>query len=136
MSPKRIAIVTDAWEPKVNGVVRSIQAVNAVLEREGHEVAVISPDLFHSLPCPTYPEIRLALTRVATVGAMLEDFAPDVIHLATEGPLCIAGRLWCLRHKRLRLTRMLFEDKIASMLLHAPRKIRQFVEPRALALSR
>ena len=96
----RIAIVTDAWEPQVNGVVRSIQAVNAVLEREGHEVAVISPDLFRSLPCPTYPEIRLALTRVATVGAMLEDFAPDAIHLATEGPLCIAARRWCLRHKR------------------------------------
>ncbi|RYD63590.1 MAG: glycosyltransferase family 1 protein [Sphingomonadales bacterium] len=100
MKPQRIAIVTDAWEPQVNGVVRSIQAVNAVLECEGHEIAVISPDLFHSLPCPTYPEIRLALTRVATVGAMLEDFAPDAIHLATEGPLCIAARRWCLRNKR------------------------------------
>ncbi len=100
MKHQRIAIVTDAWEPQVNGVVRSIQAVNAVLEREGHEIAVISPDLFRSLPCPTYPEIRLALTRVATVGAMLEDFAPDAIHLATEGPLCIAARRWCLRHKR------------------------------------
>lgn len=96
----RIAIVTDAWEPQVNGVVRSIQAVNAVLERQGHEIKVISPNLFHSVPCPTYPEIRLALARVATIGAMLKDFAPDAVHLATEGPLCIAARRWCKRNHR------------------------------------
>lgn len=93
----RIAIVTDAWDPQVNGVVRTIQSVRRVLEGHGHHVRVISPDLFRSLPCPTYPEIRLALTRVATVGQMLEDFEPEAIHLATEGPLCIAARRWCLR---------------------------------------
>ncbi|NWM10636.1 glycosyltransferase family 1 protein, partial [Escherichia coli] len=68
----RIAIVTDAWEPQVNGVVRTLQSVRRVLEKQGHLVEVISPDLFYSLPCPTYPEIRLALARVASVGAMLE----------------------------------------------------------------
>lgn len=93
----RIAIVTDAWDPQVNGVVRTIQAVRKVLEGQGHHVKVISPDLFRSLPCPTYSEIRLALTRVATVGNMLEEFEPEAIHLATEGPLCIAARRWCLR---------------------------------------
>ncbi|RYY29061.1 MAG: glycosyltransferase family 1 protein [Sphingomonadales bacterium] len=94
----RIAIVTDAWTPQVNGVVRTIQSVRKVLEGQGQVVRVISPDLFHSLPCPTYPEIRLALTRVATVGQMLEAFQPEAIHLATEGPLCIAARRWCMRH--------------------------------------
>lgn len=93
----RIAIVTDAWEPQVNGVVRSLQALQAVLERQGHSILIIAPDQFVSLPCPTYPEIRLALTRVATVGGMIEDFSPDVVHLATEGPLCIAARRWCRR---------------------------------------
>lgn len=93
----RIAIVTDAWEPQVNGVVRTLQSVRRVLEGQGHEVKVISPDLFYSLPCPTYPEIRLALARVAQVGAMLEEFRPNAIHLATEGPLCVAARRWCLR---------------------------------------
>ncbi|MDF7777063.1 glycosyltransferase family 1 protein [Sphingomonas sp. AOB5] len=93
----RIAIVTDAWEPQVNGVVRTLQSVRAVLERHGHTVMVISPDLFRSLPCPTYPEIRLALTRTRNVGAMLEEFRPTAIHLATEGPLCVAARRWCLR---------------------------------------
>ncbi len=93
----RIALVTDAWSPQVNGVVRTLQSVRAELERQGHEVAVISPDLFLSLPCPTYPEIRLAVARTETVGSMIADFEPDAIHLATEGPLCVAARRWCLR---------------------------------------
>lgn len=96
----RIAIVTDAWEPQVNGVVRTLQAVRRVLTAQGHVVQVISPDLFYSLPCPTYPEIRLAITRTASVGAMLEAFRPSAIHLATEGPLCVAARRWCLRQHR------------------------------------
>jgi glycosyltransferase involved in cell wall biosynthesis len=95
--PVRIAIVTDAWEPQVNGVVRTLKSVRQVLEEQGHRIEVISPDLFHSLPCPTYPEIRLALARTASVGAMLEAFDPTAIHLATEGPLCITARRWCLR---------------------------------------
>lgn len=94
----RIAIVTDAWEPQVNGVVRTLQSVRRVLEAQGHQVLVISPERFYSLPCPTYPEIRLAVVRTATVGALLDDFAPDAIHLATEGPVCVAARRWCLRH--------------------------------------
>ncbi|UUL82891.1 glycosyltransferase family 4 protein [Sphingomonas qomolangmaensis] len=93
----RIAIVTDAWEPQVNGVVRTLQSVRAVLERQGHEVMVVSPDRFYSVPCPTYPEIRLAMVRTATVGGLLADFQPQAIHLATEGPLCIAARRWSLR---------------------------------------
>jgi glycosyltransferase involved in cell wall biosynthesis len=92
----RIAIATDAWSPQVNGVVRTLQAVRAELERQGHEVLVVSPDLFYSMPCPTYPEIRLAFARTAAVGKMLADFNPHAIHLATEGPVCLAARRWCL----------------------------------------
>ena len=92
----RVAIVTDAWSPQVNGVVRTLQAVRAELEAIGHEVLVVAPDRFRSLPCPTYPEIRLALATRAAVGRHLSGFAPDAIHLATEGPLCIAARRWCL----------------------------------------
>ncbi len=93
----RIAIVTDAWEPQVNGVVRTLQAMQAILERQGHQVRVISPDQFYSLPCPTYPEIRLAMVRTSSVGAILDEFAPHAVHLATEGPVCVAARRWCLR---------------------------------------
>ena len=92
----RIAIVTDAWSPQVNGVVRTLQAVRAELVKQGHDVLIVSPDLFYSMPCPTYPEIRLAFARTAAVGRMLAEFAPNAIHLATEGPVCLAARRWCL----------------------------------------
>ena len=91
----RIAIVTDAWAPQVNGVVRTLTATRAALVAMGHEVMVVSPDLFRSVPCPTYPEIRLALAPRG-VGQRLAAFAPDAIHLSTEGPLCLAARHWCL----------------------------------------
>ncbi|TPG21173.1 glycosyltransferase family 1 protein [Sphingomonas koreensis] len=92
----RIAIVTDAWAPQVNGVVRTLQAVKAELERAGHRVLVIAPDRFASVPCPTYPEIRLAFVGSGAIGRLLGDFGADAIHLATEGPLCLAARRWCL----------------------------------------
>ena len=92
----RIAIVTDAWAPQVNGVVRTLEAVTAELRASGHEVLVIAPDSFRSLPCPTYPEIRLAIAGSAAVGRRLAAFGAEAIHLATEGPLCLAARRWCL----------------------------------------
>jgi glycosyltransferase involved in cell wall biosynthesis len=94
----RIAIVTDAWEPQVNGVVRTLKATKRELERLGHEVMVVSPDLYPNLPCPTYPEIRLAVATSASVGDRLKTFMPDAVHLSTEGPLCLAARRWLLRH--------------------------------------
>lgn len=95
----RIVIVTDAWAPQVNGVVRTLMATRDRLETMGHQVLVISPDLYPSIPCPTYPEIRLAMARAAWVGARIAEFAPDAIHLSTEGPLCVAARRWCLRNQ-------------------------------------
>lgn len=94
----RIALVTDAWTPQINGVVRTLQSVRCELERMGHVVEVISPEQYGSLPCPTYPEIRLAVARAATIGRRIEAFLPDAVHLATEGPLCLSGRRWCLRN--------------------------------------
>ena len=92
----RIAIVTDAWTPQVNGVVRTLESVRRELEALGHEILVIAPDSFVSMPCPTYPEIRLALARSAVVGRRLEAFGAAAIHLATEGPICLAARKYCL----------------------------------------
>lgn len=96
-TPHRIAIVTDAWTPQVNGVVRTLRATIARLEARGHEVLVIAPDGFRSLPCPTYPEIRLALARRVAVARQLDGFAPDAVHIATEGPLGMIARRLCLR---------------------------------------
>lgn len=94
----KIAIVTDAWAPQVNGVVRTLTAVTDRLRALGHELMVISPDQYASIPCPSYPEIRLALTTRHGVGARLTEFAPDAVHIATEGPLGIAARRFCLDH--------------------------------------
>src|SRR5690606_34868790 len=96
----RIALVSDAWAPQVNGVVRTLAAVTDELRARGHEVLVVSPDQFRSLPCPTYPEIRLALTRARPVGERLAAFEADAIHIATEGPLGWAARRWCLARGR------------------------------------
>lgn len=92
----RIAIATDAWTPQVNGVVRTLQAVTAELIAMGHQVEVIAPDQFTTLPCPSYPEIRLALTTRAGVGRRIAVFGADAVHIATEGPIGLAARRWCL----------------------------------------
>lgn len=94
----RIVIVTDAWEPQVNGVVRTLRSVRTELECMGCHVALLTPDRFRSLPCPTYPEIRLALAGSDAIGRMIEAECPDALHIATEGPLGLAARRWCLRH--------------------------------------
>ena len=96
MTALSIALVTDAWAPQVNGVVRTLTSVTAVLQAWGHQVMVISPDQYRSLPCPSYPEIRLALIGYNAVGRRLEALAPDAIHIATEGPLGLAARRYCL----------------------------------------
>lgn len=93
---RRIAIVTDAWLPQMNGVVRTLTTTCDLLRAQGHEVLTISPDQFLSWPCPTYPEIRLALAAPGAVARSLRAFAPDAIHIATEGPLGLAARRYCV----------------------------------------
>ena len=96
----RIAIVTDAWEPQVNGVVRTLASVTAELRARGHIVTLVTPQQFRTIACPGYPEIRLALAGPRQVGRVLAASRPDAIHIATEGPLGWAARRWCLRQGR------------------------------------
>lgn len=96
----RIALVSDAWAPQVNGVVRTLKATVDELRRRGHAVRTITPEQFRTLPCPTYPEIRLAFGSGSAVAAALARHAPDAVHIATEGPLGWAARRWCLRAGR------------------------------------
>jgi glycosyltransferase involved in cell wall biosynthesis len=93
----RIAIVTDAWLPQVNGVVRTLGQTIREATAAGHEVSVISPADFRTVPCPTYPEIRLALFPGRRVRRRLDELRPDAVHVATEGPLGLAARNWCVR---------------------------------------
>jgi len=92
----RIAIVSDAWAPQVNGVVVTLRSTIRELARMGHEVATITPDGFRTVPCPTYPEIRLSLFPGRRVGRLIDAFVPDALHIATEGPLGLAARRHCL----------------------------------------
>ena len=94
----KILLVTDAWEPQVNGVVRTLKTTARELTAMGHEVRTLTPVQFRTLPCPTYPEIRLSLFPQGQVDRTIRGFDPDVLHIATEGPLGLAARRFALRH--------------------------------------
>lgn len=94
----KILIASDAWQPQINGVVRTLMTTRNTLRDMGHEVQVISPNLFPTLPCPTYPEIRLAYKLKGKIQQIIELFQPDAIHIATEGPLGWATRNYCIKH--------------------------------------
>lgn len=95
----RILVVSDAWKPQVNGVVRTLDTLKIELESSGHDVVMVTPDCFRSIACPTYPEIRLALRPGPKVAKMIEAAQPCAIHIATEGPLGWAARRYCIRRK-------------------------------------
>lgn len=95
--PMRILIATDAWAPQVNGVVRTLETLGVHLIRLGHEVRFVTPQGFRTVPMPTYPEIRLALFARRAVGRVIDEFKPDAVHIATEGPLGLATRRNCIK---------------------------------------
>ena len=92
----KIAIISDAWLPQINGVVRTLMRTIEEVQALGHQTRVISPDLFRNLPCPTYNEIRLAVLPARRLAALLDAFQPCAIHIATEGPLGFAARRYSL----------------------------------------
>jgi glycosyltransferase involved in cell wall biosynthesis len=96
----KIIVATDAWHPQVNGVVRSLAMTVECMRRGGHDVEVIEPTRFRTIPCPTYPEIRLALGCGRAVTRILDETQPDRIHISTEGPIGWAVRNWCLKRGR------------------------------------
>lgn len=92
----RIAIVTDAWRPQVNGVVHTLERMSAAARQQGADIAFVTPEGFATLPLPTYPEIRLAVPPRGEVGRRIEAIGADHVHIATEGPLGFAARRHCL----------------------------------------
>lgn len=94
----KIAIITDAWKPQVNGVVTTLCHTAFQLAEMGHDVRLLTPEEFRTLPCPTYPSIRLALRPAEKTAGILDKFAPHAFHIATEGPLGYAARRYCLKH--------------------------------------
>ena len=93
----RIVIATDAWAPQVNGVVTTLKQTRDHLEREGHDVLMITPEDRRTVPLPTYPEIRLSILPGRAIRRELEAFDPDCVHIATEGSIGFAVRRYCKR---------------------------------------
>jgi glycosyltransferase involved in cell wall biosynthesis len=95
----RILLATDAWEPQVNGVVRTLVRTCAECRDMGHEVDIVEPSQFRTVPLPTYSEIRLAIGCYEAIQERLKAFEPEAIHIATEGPIGLATRRICLEWK-------------------------------------
>jgi len=95
----RVLLVTDAWHPQVNGVVRTLEMLARDLEAMGHQVRYATPQGRLTLPMPTYPEIRLTLFPRNSLERMVDAFDPNAIHIATEGPLGLSARAISLRRK-------------------------------------
>ncbi len=95
----RILLVTDAWHPQVNGVVRTLDTTTRTLRSYGHIVEVIEPTSYFQVPIPFYPEIRLAVPVPHRVGVRMRKFSPDHVHIATEGTLGVLARSFCLKWK-------------------------------------
>lgn len=105
----RIALITDTYTPQVNGVTTVLRRMVEGLAERGHDVAMVAPRYptpapigparehrVASVPFPPYPDIRLSAPRFRRVGRFLEAFRPDLVHVATEGPLGFVGRRWAV----------------------------------------
>lgn len=89
--------MSDAWYPQVNGVVRTLSTLATELEGLGHRVEVVGPGRFRTVALPSYASIRVALWPGRSLATMIEQFQPDALHIATEGPLGLAARRWAVR---------------------------------------
>ena len=94
---KKILIITDAWEPQVNGVVTTMTTVVKHLKKKSFNVEVLHPGHFHTFPLPNYPEISIAWN-FWELKNKIKKIKPDYIHISVEGPLGITGRHFCLEH--------------------------------------
>lgn len=91
----KIALISDAWHPQINGVVTTLTNTIKELERLGHEVKLFTPDLFKNYPCPGYPDVRLAFLCGPRLRPLIKAFNPDALHLVSEGPVGYAARRFC-----------------------------------------
>ena len=94
----KVLIVTDAWAPQVNGVVRTLEILGRDLAALGHEVRYATPQGRFTVPLPTYSEIRLAILPRKGLEKEIREFAPDAIHIATEGTLGLSARAICVKY--------------------------------------
>jgi 1,2-diacylglycerol 3-alpha-glucosyltransferase/glucuronosyltransferase len=97
--PRTILIVTDNWHPEINGIVTTLVELISRLNARGHVVQVISPLDFKTVKMPFFAEVRISLVGAKKLAGLIDEFAPDGIHIATEGPLGLAARRYCIKRK-------------------------------------
>jgi len=95
----KLALITDAWQPQVNGVVTTLVELVREVQALGHGVTVLHPGLYRTRPCPGYAGIDLAVRPFAALARQLDELDPDAIHIATEGPMGWAARRYCIQRK-------------------------------------
>ena len=99
MQPKKIALISDAWVPQVNGVVTTFQSVIPLLEKKGFEIKILHPEMFNNFSYPWYKEIKISFNTKKITEKFFKEFNPDIVHIMTEGPVGFAGRKYCLKNK-------------------------------------
>ncbi|MES2728967.1 MAG: glycosyltransferase family 1 protein [Pseudomonadota bacterium] len=130
----KILILSDAWQPQVNGVVRTYEHLGAALRAMGHEVRVVGPLDFPMRFClPFYREIHLAIWPGLSLPRLMDSYRPDIVHIATEGPIGVAGRNWCLRRKQPFTTcyHTHFPDYVAKRVAFSGRRMTNWIRARA-----
>jgi glycosyltransferase involved in cell wall biosynthesis len=96
----RILVATDAWHPQVNGVVRTYERLADEARAHGAEIVFFTPAGFRTIPCPAYPGIRLAIPNKKRAWKTIDAAGCDLIHVATEGPIGLMARAYCLDQRR------------------------------------
>lgn len=134
----KLLIVTDAWQPQINGVVRTYEYLSEEMRKRGHDVKVIGPDSFMNMPMPGYKEISLAIFPYRKLRRMIREFDPDRIHIPVEGPLGQAARLYCKRNKIPFTTsyHTHFPDYVAKRVSWLPKRFRRYLRSIAIAYVR
>lgn len=94
----RIMVATDAWHPQISGVVRTLESLAVAVRAFGSAIEFLTPEGFASFPLPTYPGLRCAVPRGGEIARRIERIRPEAIHIATEGPIGIAVRRYCVQH--------------------------------------
>lgn len=95
----KILVATDAWHPQVNGVVRTLNMMAEAATSMNVDVTFLTPQSFRTISLPSYADIHLALPWPSKIAEMIEQAAPDYIHIATEGPIGILVRRYCKKNK-------------------------------------
>ena len=94
----KVLICTDAWYPQINGVCRTLKNLGDELIKVGHQVEYIEPNQFFTVPMPKYNEIKLSLNVWPRVGTLIKKAKADIVHIATEGPIGIFAKRYCVKN--------------------------------------